>query len=188
MKWISFDILRWRLFQLRKSSIILWGYFPPNSPRPSCRLPSCRTWRKTRCRSSTLRHQPPPPQRSPARTRSCHRSPGNKMIKINVWEKYICIIHVQCHPILVGRVTQLLLVDSFDKRDAPPVQIVTHKLVIVIILLIFPYLTGKGDSWKHIFPIRDNLSGNNGLIRKCWKHWRDAKNWNNLEIFLPSID
>ena len=87
-------------------------------------------------------------------------------------------IHVQHNPILVGRVTQLLLLDSFDKRDAPPVQIVTPKLVIVIILLIFPYLTGKGDSWKHIFPIRDNLSGNNGpalLIRKCWKHWKAAK-------------
>ena len=42
----------------------------------------------------------------------------------------------------------LLLLDSFDKRDdAPPVQImVTPKPVIVIILLIFPYLTGKGDS------------------------------------------
>lgn len=50
-------------------------------------------------------------------------------------------------PILGGRVTKLLLLDSFDKRDdAPPVQIiVTPKPVIVIILLIFPYLTGKGD-------------------------------------------
>ena len=86
-------------------------------------------------------------------------------------------------PILGGRVTKLLLLDSFDKRDdAPPVQImVTPKPVIVIILLIFPYLTGKGDSWKHIFRIRDNLSGNNGLAdahQKLLEKLENCQNWN----------
>ena len=107
-------------------------------------------------------------------------------------------------PILGGRVTKLLLLDSFDKRDdAPPVQIiVTPKPVIVIILLIFPYLTGKGDGWKHIFRIRDNLSGNNGLadvhqetvgkigklpklkLSRAYKDWASIHRLNNHLLLL----
>ena len=72
---------------------------------------------------------------------------------------------MQCHPILVGRVTQLLLLDSFDKRDAPPVQIVTHKLVIVIILLIFPYLTGKVTA--------ENIFSPSGIICQVTMSWSE---------------
>ena len=50
----------------------------PHSPMPGCRPPSCRSWRRTRTRSSSPRHPPPPRPRWPARTRSCCSSPAQK--------------------------------------------------------------------------------------------------------------
>ena len=61
-----------------------------HSPMPGCRPPSCRSWRRTRTRSSSPRHPQPPRPRWPARTRSCCSSPAQKYFVFND-EKYLMV-------------------------------------------------------------------------------------------------
>lgn len=88
----------WSKFYLKRKNLVKSKNKFHNSPWPSCRLRACRTWHSSRCRSSTPRHPPRPPLRSPARTRSCHKSPDQWKYLINVWEKYVFMCSVRLSP------------------------------------------------------------------------------------------